>query len=427
MPVTIEKARTQKTATPLHPANRLGLMVVTTSHVSLKLMRGQFRFLREAGFDVTIVAPPGEYLDRAALKEKARAIAIPMAQEISPARDFVALWRIYHAMRRLKPAVASVGTPKAGVLGGMAAWLARVPCRVYLHYGARAETLRGFRQRVLLVADRLACRTAHRVICVSESLRRRILDWRLTAPEKAIVLGAGSSNGVDAERFAPTPARLRAGRALREKLGIPVDAPVAGFIGRFTRDQGVAELFDAFVEVRQILPEARLLVLGDFEAGDPISQGEQHDLAPDPNIIRAGFVEDAAPYYHAMDVLVLPTQREGFPNAALEAHAAEKPVVALRATGTVDAVRDGVDGILVSPSDRGALGDAIAGLLEDAALRRKMGEAGRERAIQEFSPERIWMALLDEYTKLFRSRGLPFPELHRPAATKSAAAGRGAT
>jgi glycosyltransferase involved in cell wall biosynthesis len=111
-----------------------------------------------------------------------------------------------------------------------------------------------------------------------------------------------------------------------------------------------------------------------------------------------------------MDLLVLPTHREGFPVAPLEAAAMELPVVATTATGCADAVVPGVTGQLVPPGDVGALACAIRAYVEDAARRQREGAAGRARVLREFRPERSWQALDEEYARLARNRGLVPPE-----------------
>jgi len=274
----------------------------------------------------------------------------------------------------------------------------------------RGETSQGARRFFLLFFEHLACRLAHRVICVSESLRQKAISCGVVAPDCAVVLGGGSSNGVDVSWFAPTPERLGQASALRTSLGIPRDAAVAAFVGRFTRDKGIQDLLQAFSFLRESFPGLRLLLVGEFEKGDAVSAAIRNQVLADPQIICTGFVHDSAPYHHLMDVLALPSHREGFPNVVLEAHAAGKPIVGAHATGTIDAVSDGIDGILVPVADAQALAKAIAGLLRHPQLAREMGHAGRERVEREFHPRRIWIALLEEYSRLLHERGLPAPK-----------------
>ena len=267
---------------------------------------------------------------------------------------FLEMWRL---LRRIKPVICNSGTPKAGLLVGLAAWLNRVPCRIYTLRGLRLETAKGIKRMILTITEKMACFSAHRVVCVSASLRERAIALGLVARSKTVLLGAGSSNGVDPSRFEPTPQRrLRWRRALRVDLGIRPDQPVIGFAGRLTRDKGLPELVAAFQSVRQDLPEAVLLLVGDYEEGDPVPEEMRNAIESETGIHRVGFTSQIELYYLVMDIFVLPTHREGFPNTVLEAQAAGLPVVTTVATGAVDAIEDGVTGLLTPVGRWGQIG-----------------------------------------------------------------------
>jgi len=389
---------------------RRGIVYAVTVPVAISYFAGQLRYMRECGYEVTVISSPGTELDRAAEQEGVRIIPLPIAREISPVRDLISLWRLWSVMRRLRPAITNVGTPKAGLLGGIAALLAGVPCRVYTLHGLRLETTKGLKRRMLVMAERLACLCAHRVVCVSESLRRKADSLGIGQPKQMRVLGSGSCNGIDVAAYSLDESlRQRVGE-LRRNLGIPEDAPVIGFVGRLTWSKGIDELFHAYCQVRRAMPDVWLLLVGRFEDGEPVSARVRQDIENDDHVILAGFVTDTRPYYHVMDVFALPSYREGFPNVVLEAQAAGKPVVAFRATGCVDAVIDGVNGFLLSIGDVQGLAGALELLLKNKALNASMGKAGRERAHTQYSHERIWEALAQEYAALIDRCGLPLPK-----------------
>lgn len=391
------RAAVRPPATRPVPAPRL-LYVVTHGMSALHLLKGQLRWMREAGFEVAVAASPGPDLQAVAEREGVTVFAIPMRREIHPLADLRSLAALTRLLRRWRPQVVNAGTPKAGLLGMMAARLAGTPVRVYTLRGLRLETARGRTRALLALTERMASACAHSVVSVSESLRAAYCAMGLADPAKVVTLGAGSSNGVDAARFAlRTPAD---GQRLRASLGIAADAPVVGFVGRFTRDKGIGELLAAFEAVSAQVPGARLLLVGDFEAGDPVPEAVARRLGEHPGVVRSGFVADTAPYFGAMDVLAFPSLREGFPNVPLEAAAAGLPVVAVRATGSVDAVVDGETGALVEPGDAAALAGALARYLRDPALRRRHGAAGQARVRERFAPERVWSGLLDHYRGL---------------------------
>lgn len=365
-------------------------VLVTHPMTARLLLRGQLRFLAAAGHQVTLVTSPGPDLEGVAEAEGVAIETVPMAREIRPFKDLRALVRLTRLLRRLRPDLVNAGTPKAGFLGMLAARWARVPARVYTLRGLRLETARGLKRRVLLWTERTACASAHRVLCVSPSLRRRAVELRLVDASKTAVPGAGSSNGVEVERFEAAVAGRERTRALREELGLAAEPPVVGFVGRLTRDKGIVDLAEAFDRVSEALPETRLLLLGDFEEGDPVPPALVERLRRDPRVHLAGFVPDTAPFYPLMDVLAFPSRREGFPNAPLEAAAAGVPTVGTRATGVVDAVVDGSTGTLVRIADAEGLAGALLPYLRDPELRRRHGEAARERVRRLFRRERVW-------------------------------------
>jgi hypothetical protein len=163
-------------------SDRPRLVIAVNSSIAIGFLQGQLEYFQDRGFDATVLSPDrrkGEW--EVARPEGVPIIEVPMEREIAPVRDVVSLWRLWRVMRALCPAVTNVGTPKAGLLGGLAAWLNRVPCRFYTLHGLRFETTKGLKRRLLIYAERLACRFAHRVICVSQGascgFRIRQLQW----------------------------------------------------------------------------------------------------------------------------------------------------------------------------------------------------------------------------------------------------------
>ena len=369
------------------------------------MLRGQLRFLREAGFDVYVASSPGGGLNRVAASDGVTAFAAPMEREMAPLSDVVSLWRLWRLMRRLRPDICHVGTPKAGLLGGLAAFLGGVPHRFYTLHGLRLETAAGVKRAILTAAERLSCLLAHRVICVSESLREKAVELGVVPASKTRLLGSGSANGVDASRFDSTGLRLAGARRARRSLGLPDQVSIVGFVGRLTRDKGIVELIEAFLALERRFSGIRLLLVGCLEKADPLPPWAEASIRTHSSIVHTGFVDDPALLYQLMDVVVLPSYREGFPTVALEAAAARKPIVATRVTGTQDAVVDGETGLLAPARDSGSLAAAIGALLDDKTRADRIGLAARRRVVREFTPERVWEGLLALYQEALEARG----------------------
>lgn len=381
------------------------LVYITTIPGSANvLLKGQLAYMRERGFDVVIISAPGDELRILREREKVTTLEVPMEREISLLKDLVSLVRLYRALRGLRPAIVNAGTPKAGLLGMIAGYAAGVPVRIYLLHGLRLETTRGLKRFVLGFVERCASALAHRVICVSKSLRRLYVTLGFSTEAKTCVLGEGSGNGLDVNEFIQNPQAHDRTRVLRAHLGIPDGVPVVGFVGRFTRDKGLPELMDAFDQILPSFPNARLLLLGDFEDGDPVPDSYRERLRNQPYVVMPGFVSDPPSYYPIMDILAFPSYREGFGNALLEAAAAQVPTVAFAATGSVDAVCDGITGTIVPLGNVDSFARAMQRYLSDDLLRREHGRAGRERVLRHFRPEMIWELLYREYARLLKTR-----------------------
>lgn len=380
------------------------LFHVTTVPETLGFFRGQIAFFKERGFAVHAVSSPGVLLKEAASREGIPVYPVAMPRRISLIADLKALYQLFRLFRRFQPDIVHAHTPKGGLLGVLAARLARVPIVIYTMRGLPYVTATGVKRKILMGTETLACRLADRVLAVSFSLSQQALDMGFCSPAKIRVLSCGSSNGVDAKgRFNPYKINPDLPRAIRNLYQIPSDALVIGYVGRIVRDKGMVELGEAWQRLRDAFPELYLLLVGPLEPQDPIPDLLLKQLEDDPRVVFTGGVEDTVSYYTAIDILVLPTYREGFPNTPLEAAAMELPVVATRVDGCVDAVVDGVTGLLVPPGDRAALPRAISQLLLNPAQREQMGKEGRQRVLQDFRPEVIWQGLYDTYLELLNS------------------------
>lgn len=382
------------------------LVHITTSPMALRFLRGQPAFLREQGFEVSAISSPGEGLDAFAASDHVATVAIEMSRRITPHRDMVALWWLTRELRRQRPAIVHAHTPKGGLLGMLGALLARVPVRIYHMRGLPYMAATGWRRRLLMATERVSCRLAHRVICVSHSLREVAIRDGICPPDKITVLAGGSGQGVDAtQRFDPNRFSNDDRVERRRELGIPEAARVIGFVGRIVRDKGIHELAAAWRELRGRFPDAHLALVGPVEPQDPVDPQVLESLRGDPRVHVIGWADDTSELYAVFDLVVLPTYREGFPNVPLEAAAMALPVVATAIPGCIDAVQDGITGSLVPPRDADALAAAIATYLADAGLRTRHGLAGREWVLREFRREVIWEALWKEYEALLTQRG----------------------
>ena len=302
------------------------LYAVSSPITARCILLPHLRFLVEhGGSEITVVCPEGEGLDRLSEIEGVSIVFVPIEREITPLKDLKALYHLLAVIRKVKPAIVNAGTAKAGLLGLLAARLLGVAHRVYVLHGLRLETTTGVKRQLLTMAERLSCRCSHVTLCISESVRRRAIELRLAAPERLRVLADGSWNGVDDSIFGPTERNVRLSDVLRESLRISRDTPIIGYVGRFTQDKGISELLIAYRMLRLSIPMLRLLLVGEFEKGDPLSRETVNAIGADPGVLVTGWVDDTAPYYQLMTVLALPSRREGFESSGVGGSCGRRP------------------------------------------------------------------------------------------------------
>jgi glycosyltransferase involved in cell wall biosynthesis len=375
------------------------MVVGITSAQSCMILTGRLRALRSAGLDVTLVASPGNLLTSTGKHEGVAVHSIAMERSSAPFADLIALISLLSFLRRVRPAITDFSTPKIGLLGNLAACILRVPHRVYTLRGLRMESSRGFKRILLLWTERIASLCAHVVLCNSHSLLEEARKMHIAPVSKLHLLGDGSSNGVDTAKFCPGPA------STRKSLGIAEDATVIGFVGRLTRDKGIPELLTSFDQILGKHPKSWLLLVGWFDhSEDALSLEWRAHIGTHPRIIHIGYISDTAPYYRSMDMLILPTHREGFPNAVLEASASGVAVITTQTTGARDAVIPEVTGLLIPAGVPEAITEAALHLIHQPTTRQSMGHAGRRWATEHYSQQRVLSLATSFYLGLLQSK-----------------------
>jgi glycosyltransferase involved in cell wall biosynthesis len=362
------------------------LFAVTVPVTARTVLRGQLSFLHALGWDVHVVCAPGDpFADeddrRAAVRHE-----LPFSRSLfAPVGDLRGYLGFVRVLREIRPDLVVLGSPKASLLGALAAASTRTPSLYVLH-GLRLEGARGLPRLAMTLLERLTARLADRVLVVGHDLRRTMLRLRIADPAKVAVLGSGSANGVDLDYFLPQFAADRT--AAKASLGLP-DTYVVGFVGRLAADKGLDLLADAWSRVRAQLPAARLLVVGGNDLPDRRTTDLVETLRVLPGATLVGEVADTRRYYAAMDLLVLPSRREGLPTVVLEAAACGLPSVVTDATGTREAVLHDRTGLVTRRDDPADLAAAVV-RLADADARARLGAGARSRVLDEFERRDVW-------------------------------------
>ncbi|MDN7226317.1 glycosyltransferase family 4 protein [Planococcus sp. N064] len=371
------------------------IQAVTVSE-SLVFMAGQISHLQNNGYEVKTLSSDGKYIDRFKKMEDVPMLLVDMEREISLFKDFKALLKCIGVIRRERPDIVNASTPKAGLIVTLAAYLCRVPIRIYTMRGLRLETTKGLKRKVLIAAEKVAVASATHCLAVSESLKAQVTELEIAPREKISVLGKGSGEGFELSKFRVTEKSEINIQCIRESYGLSSEHTVLGFVGRMTKDKGIAELVDIFLKLHKTQPKLRLLIIGEYEDADPVEEMVKQEIHDNPAIFHTGYQADPIPFFHIMDVFVFLTKREGFGNVAIEAALSRTPVIVSNVTGAKDTVIDGETGFLVNPENPQDMLEKLELLVLAPELRQKMGERAEQWAIENFSNETLWNEL-DRY------------------------------
>ena len=365
------------------------LFGVTVAMTAQAFLRDQMTALADRGWDVHLACSPDDGTDSFQRLADLRGVTLhplSMARPVQPLQDVKSLIAWLHLVRDLKPDIVVASTPKAGLLGTLAAKVRRVPARIYHVRGLRAEGLSGPMAAISRASERLATHAATEVLVDSPSLLAAMHGEGLLPHDKGVVLGAGSCCGVDTDWFRPPTDDER--QDARDAFGFPQHEVVVGFVGRLAVDKGVRELVAATEQARASDRRIRLLLVGPTEDGDAladtIAKVEDADWAT-----VSGRTSDPRSIYWALDIFCLPSHREGFPIAPLEAQACGLPVITTDATGCIDSVEREITGWTVPVADASGLTKAILRLSTNQQERTAMGAKARTRAVDDFDARRV--------------------------------------
>ena len=375
---------------------KLKLLRLTTVDISLNsLLKGQLRYLSQY-FEVVGVAADTGVLQQVSEREGVRVVDLPMHREISLWADCKSLWALVKLFRRERPDIVHANTPKASLLGMVAAVLCRVPNRIYTVTGLRFETTQGVLRFVLKTMERITCLCATKVIPEGDGVKAILLRERITRKPMQKVLN-GNINGVDLEWYDRTESVMQ--RAA-EVCGGSTDFTFV-FIGRIVRDKGVNELVEAFSRLANERSDVRLMLVGRFEDNlDPLPQHTKEQIESNERISFVGYQSDVRPYLVASDVLVLPSYREGFPNVVLQAGAMGLPVIVTDVNGSDEAICSGVNGVIVPKYSSEVLYRAMSDMVSDRDATANMAAVAREMVASRFDQKDVWAALANMYKEL---------------------------
>lgn len=367
-------------------------------------LSAQLQALHHAGADVHVIASDDDMGNTLHGMDYVRFVPVSIPREISPLRDLLSLIHLTMVFRRGRYKIVHSTTPKAGLLTALAGLLAGVPVRIHSYTGQPWVTMKGLKKAILIGCDRLIGKLNTHCYTDSRSQRDFLVSAGVVTPSKLSVIGSGSLAGVDVERFDAQRFNSCEKQALRAALGIPDISKVVLFVGRVTRDKGIAELLKAHMQLLEAGEDVYLLMVGPDEADGldivRVLGGQGHS----DSIKLLGFSAEPEKYMAISDLLCLPSYREGFGTVVIEAAAMGLPTVGTAIYGLTDAVVEGETGLLVPVGDDRALAQALSSLLQDPHKLRAMSANARQRARNEFDSKRLSALLIEQYEGFLNGR-----------------------
>ncbi|NOS99649.1 MAG: glycosyltransferase family 4 protein [Phycisphaerales bacterium] len=391
-----------------HDAPRPRVLHITAVDLTIvALLWPQLRALRCAGYDVRCASTAGS--NAAWLEQQGvRHFAVDLRRAITPIADVGALWRLVQSMRRETITIVHTHTPKAALLGVLAARLARVPVIVNtLHGFYFHDEMPRWTRRFYMALAWIGGRCAHLTLSQSAEDIHTAVRLGICRPDAIQLLG----NGIDLERFDGGRFDESFRTRKRAEIGIPARTVVLGITARLVIDKGFRDLYEALRRLRAERADFHLVAIGplDVRRAGHLAADAHREFGLTDCVTWLGPRDDVDELLACMDVFVLPSWREGVPRSVIEAAAMGLPIVATDIRGCREVVAHGENGLLVPTRDPAALAGAIGLLLDDGDLRRRMGNAGRERARREFDERVVCRRILDLYGEQLSRCRLPMP------------------
>ncbi len=372
------------------------LCIISTIPTTIKVFFGdQLRFLQDNGFEITVITSSGGSSQDfgGALPDGVKLETVNMGRTIKPLEDLKVFFQILKIIKQGKFDIVQYVTPKVAPLGSVASWWAKVPVRLYLMWGLYYITLSGIKKFIFKTIEKIVCKFSTAIAPDSKGNVKLAIEEGLCKADKIGVVGHGSANGVDTERF--DPVRLyEDGRRIRKELNIPDEAKVFGCIAAIVGDKGVNELVEAFNEISKKYPDTYLLYIGQTTEKDPVKQSTLETMKNHSRIIHLGWQTEPEKYLTAMDIFVLPTYREGFGVVNIEASAMALPVISTDVPGPQESIVNDETGILVPAKQVGPLKEAMKDLLGRPSYAKKLGKAGRKRVQELYEQKKLWQLII---------------------------------
>lgn len=362
----------------------------------------QFSFLREKGYNMHLICSFDEKLPEFAQKQGINYKSVVLKRTLSPINDIKAYFEICKYIKQYQIDTIIAHQFKARLIAMFAAFTMNVPNRIIFAHGVLYETMHGVKRHIFMIVDRIVASLSHKVVCVSPSVANVRVKDRINKPEKNYILNKGTCGGIDTVNlFNPELYSITEVDKIKKSLGLDDDNFIIGFCGRLVKDKGIIELIEAF----ELLCKAhsqkkiKLLIIGPKEIRDSIPEETIDKIMNNLNIVFTGYIDHykIPIYYKLMDILVLPSYREGFGMVTIEAAAMQVPSIVSKSTGCIDSIKENITGIYTK-IDSLDIKKNIE-LYFDRNFRNKLAVNCRQFVVDNFDHKKVWPFIIDVIEK----------------------------
>ena len=381
------------------------LIRITTVPMALMyLLPGQMDFMRRQGYDVLMISADGKEREKVMESENCPHLIVPMTRKITPLQDLKCLYQLIKIFRKEKPDIVHTHTPKAGLLGMIAAKICRVKIRIHTVAGLPMMVEKGNKYKVLKFVEMLTYSAANQVWPNSNSLKEFITSNKLTRPEKLSIIAKGSTNGINTDKFNENNILPQKLQEIKTAINYNEANTYLLCMGRLVKDKGIVELINVFKNISGSNSKLKLLLVGDFEASlDPLPEATIQEIKTNASVIHISWTTDVEYYMHLADNFVFPSHREGFPNVLLQAGAMKLPIICSRIPGNIDIVENNETALIFDAGNESQIQSLILQALNQKEKMLGMATKLKQIICTEYPRTFIWQQLLHRYSFLENS------------------------
>jgi glycosyltransferase involved in cell wall biosynthesis len=371
----------------------------------MTLLKGQLRFMKDQGFDVILLSANGKEVQNVIENEKCTHIPVSLTRKMNPFLDLVCLIQLIIIFKKYKPDIVHTHTPKAGLVGILAAYICNVPIKIHTVAGLPWIKFRGLKKVIMIFLEKLVCNMADRVYPNSKNMMNLMIKYKI-GPKKLRIISLGSTNGIDTNWYNidAEGVKINANKLI-ESTNLKPGARAWVFLGRLVKDKGIEELINAFHILQKSFKDDQLWLVGEEEPKlNPLSRKYKSLIESNSSIIQWNFQSDIRPFLAASRLLVFPSHREGFPNVPLQAASMECAMILTDINGCNEIVENNISGLLVPIKNPIELYMAMIKLRKDEELQITFSRNVLNKNKGLYEQLNVWNSILREYTKLLRAR-----------------------